>query len=75
MVNEKIYNLNLTKEEEEYLQGQLKKYREEKAKEEELKKTKKEVETSIRKLHELARRDFTDILDIILAEYDCELSY
>ena len=57
MINEKIYkkfyNLKLTKEEEEYLEGQLKRYREEKAREEEIEKTEQEVKTSIKKLHGL----------------------
>ena len=71
MINEKIYNLNLTKEEEEYLQEQLKRYREEKAREKEIEKTKEKVETSIRKLHGLINRgDFVYFLDIILEKYD-----
>ena len=65
---------NLTKEEEEYLQEQLKYYREKTTKEKEIKKIKEEVETSIRKLYNLVRKgEFTDALDEILNEYNYEL--
>ena len=78
MINEKIYkkfyNLKLTKEEEEYLEGQLKRYREEKAREEEIEKTEQEVKTSIKKLHGLIHKgDFEETLDVILDEYNYEL--
>ena len=66
---------NLTKEEEKYLEEQLKRYREEKVREKEIEKAKEEVETSIRKLYSLVRKgEFVDTLDEILDKYDYEYS-
>lgn len=62
-INEKIYNLKLTKEEEKYLQEQLKRYREEKVRE-------KEIEEAKYKIIQLASE-----IDILCSDYNLALFY
>ena len=79
MIDEKIYkkfyNLKLTKEEEEYLEGQLKRYREEKAREKEIEKTKERIRNDIIKLYDfIMPYEMADFLEEIV-RIDLELDY